>query len=123
MDKRRMIIAMGLIILMSISLFGCGKENYTISEAGQWLDGTYTNTAKGKNGSFPVTVVIENGYIESITVGDNKETPEKGGVAISELPAQMIDSQSYEVDAISGATITSSGIKDAVTKCLQDASK
>ncbi len=38
------------------------------------------------------------------------------------LPAEMIKGQTYEVDATSGATITSNGIKDAVARCLEQAS-
>lgn len=123
MAKKRQIVAFCLVMLVSILMVGCSGENYTINEAGQWKDGTYTKTAKGKNASFDVTVVIDNGYIQTITIGDNKETPEKGGVAINELPAEMVTQQSYEVDAISGATVTSNGIKDAVARCLQDASE
>ena len=50
------------------------------------------------------------------------ETPDIGGKAIAELPAEMIKGQTYEVDAISGATITSNGMKDAVARCLEQAS-
>lgn len=87
------------------------------------MDGTYTETANGKKGNFEVTVVIEGGNIASISVGDNEETPEKGGVAIAQLPEEIVAAQSYDVDAVTGATITSNGIKDAVARCLEKASE
>ena len=69
-----------------------------------------------------MTVTIENGQIADIVIGDNSETPEKGGVAIETIPQEIIDTQSIDVDSVSGASITSNGIKDAVAKCLEKAS-
>ena len=117
----------GLILVFIVMLIGCEKKevvkNYNILEPGNWKDGTYTETAKGKKGKFDVTVEIVDGKIDSIIVGNNKETPNRGGVAIKQLPDEIIASQSIEVDGVSGATITSDGIKDAVARCLERASK
>ncbi|MDO4345671.1 MAG: FMN-binding protein [Eubacteriales bacterium] len=119
-----------LTILSCILLLaGCGASDtkqdktYEIAEAGTWTDGTYTETVKGKKGDFEVTVTIENGDIVSVTVGDNQETPDKGGAAIAQLPEEIVAAQSYDVDAVSGATVTSDGIKDAVARCLEKASQ
>lgn len=123
------ILTVSILIGCLLALAGCGSsetglaESYEIAEAGTWKDGTYTETATGKKGSFDVTVVILDGSIESVTVGDNKETPDKGGKAIAQLPEEMVKAQTYEVDAISGATVTSDGMKDAVAKCLEKASE
>lgn len=48
---------------------------------------------------------------------------DKGGVVIEKLPGQMIDNQTYDVDAISGATVTSDALKEAVARCLEQASR
>ncbi len=77
---------------------------------------------KRKKGDFDVTVIILEGKISDIQIGDNKEMPDLGGKAIDELPDEMVKGQTYEVDAVSGATITSNGIKDAVARCLEQAS-
>ena len=104
-------------------LNGCGNTNtYNISESGNWKDGTYTETAKGKKGNFEVSVTIKDGTISDISVGENQETPDKGGVVIDTLPGQMLEKQTYDVDAISGATVTSDALKDAVARCLEQAS-
>ncbi len=112
------------ICAFAVVLTACGKTetNYNISASGSWKDGTYTETAKGKNGHFDVTVIISDGKISDIQIGDNKETPDLGGMAINNLPTEMITEQTYDVDALSGATITSNGIKDAVARCLGQAS-
>lgn len=126
MKKSTLILAILSCLLL---LGGCGDsdtkqvETYEIAEAGTWTDGTYTETAKGKKGDFEVTVIIQDGNIASVTVGDNEETPDKGGVAIVQLPDEIVSAQSYDVDAVSGATVTSDGIKDAVARCLEKASQ
>lgn len=127
---KRQTITISILLAAGMTILsGCGasntdtKETYEIGEAGTWTDGTYTEAAKGKNGSFDVTVVIENGTISSVTVGDNKETPDRGGIAIDQLPGQIVEEQSYEADVVSGATVTSNGIRDAVARCLEKASQ
>ena len=123
MDKMKKLTAI-FICAFAIVLTACGKTetNYNINDSGSWKNGNYTETVKGKKGKFDVTVIISDGKISDIQIGDNKETPDLGGKAIDELPAEMIKRQTYEVDAVSGATITSNGIKDAVARCLEQAS-
>lgn len=123
MDKKKKLTAI-FICLLAVLLTACGtkEKNYNISDSGSWKDGTYTESAKGKKGDFDVTVIILERKISDIQIGDNKETPDLGGKAIDELPDEMIKGQTYEVDAVSGATITSNGIKDAVARCLEQAS-
>ena len=123
MDKTKKLTVI-FICVFAIVLAACVKTetNYNIGVSGLWKDGIYTETAKGKKGNFDVTVIISDGKISDIQIGDNKETPDIGGKAIAELPAEMIKGQTYEVDAMSGATITSNGMKDAVARCLEQAS-
>ena len=114
-------------------LAGCGSDGTDssgssvdtsgISESGEWTDGTYTETAEGRNGDFEVTVTVSGGVMTEISVGDNSETEDRGGVAISTLPDEMLDAQSWEVDAVSGATVTSEALMDAVASCLVQASQ
>ena len=124
MKKSRLVLAAALCL----ALAGCGSgstesASYDIAEAGTWTDGIYTQTAEGKNGNFDVTVTIEDGSIASVEIGDNEETADKGGVAIEELPDEIVEAQSYDVDAVSGATVTSEAIEDAVARCLEEASE
>lgn len=120
-----------LLIISLTTLFftGCNNnastkllEDYNITESGTWKDGSYSEAATGKKGKFDVTVTIEDGKISDINIGSNNETPDKGGVAIKTIPDEIIDTQSPNVDAVSGATITSDAIKDAVARCLERAS-
>lgn len=122
MDKLKKILP---VVLVCLALAGCAKQNensVSIKPSGELTDGTYTETAKGKKGNFDVTVIIRNGVIAEVRVGDNNETPDIGGIAVDQLPQKIVEEQSCEVDAVSGATITSDGIRAAVRKALQRAS-
>lgn len=122
------IIVVGGLLALSLLFTGCGKSEgfdaaeYSISESGTWVDGTYTESADGKNGKFDVTVVISDGKLDEIKIGNHDETPDKGGKAIAQMPDEMISQQSVSVDAVSGATVTSDAIREAVAKCLEAAS-
>ena len=114
-----------LTLLLLPILTGCGDEkarSYAIAEAGSWQDGSYTVQAEGYNGSFPVTVTIAGGHLTEIDAAEHHETPDRGGVAIETMIPAMIDGQTYDVDATSGATITADALRDAVARALEEAS-
>ena len=83
-------------------------------------DGTYLGTSKGYGGDIKVKVTVENGKIKNIEVVSHSETPK-----YYENGKQIIDSiikeNSINVDTISGATLTSNGIKNAVKDALSKA--
>lgn len=122
---KRMLISLLLLLLMPVFSACSGNStsaSYTISEPGTWHDGTYTASADGYRGAFTVTVTISGGHISSIDASSNEETPDIGGEAITTMIPDMIDQQSYDVDTVSGATKTSDALRDAVARCLADAS-
>ena len=99
---------------------GCSSSNATTTTeaTGAYTDGTYTASAKGMNGDVPVTVVVENGNITEVTVGENSETEGIGTNAIEQLPSSIVEANSPDVETISGATITSDAIIKAVKIAL-----
>ncbi|MFZ7120201.1 MAG: FMN-binding protein [Eubacteriaceae bacterium] len=111
--KRRLkkSIALFLIIAFLISLAGCSSSI---------TSGSYTGTATGFHGALEVTTrVDEDGKIIDVTVGENTETKGVGTVAIEQIPQSIIDAQSLDVDSVSGATVTSEGIINAVANSLE----
>jgi fumarate reductase flavoprotein subunit len=82
---------------------------------------TCTGTAQGINGPVSVEVVATPDEIISVTVTEHSETDGIGSVAAEQLPETMVDSQSIDVDGISGATVTSNAIKEAVREALSSA--
>ena len=112
------LLSIALSILMGASLVGCSNGTSGTESSGKYTDGTYTASAKGMNGEVPVTVVVENGNIKSVEVGENTETDGIGTNAISEVPGKIVEANSPDVDTTSGATVTSNAIIKAVKIAL-----
>ena len=76
--------------------------------------GTYTGRGKGYGGQIQARVTFSETGISDISIGRNSETAHVGDVAIAELPQKLIAANGLSVDAISGATMSSFGVKAAV---------
>ena len=84
-------------------------------------DGVYTASSVGRNGAINVEVVIKNDKIASVKVLDWSETTPVADDTRTKLLEDIVKHQSTEVDVISGATLSSFAIKDAVVKCIEKA--
>ena len=110
-----------LSILLSLMLVvGLGGVSAT---AQVYADGEYQGAANGMGGPLNVAVLIENGKITEVTVGDHQETPGIGDMAFEKVPQAIIEQQSTEVDGVTGATLTSDAIKEAVKNALEGISE
>lgn len=85
---------------------------------GNFTDGTFTGEGKGNNGSIKVEVVVKEGNITAINVLEHEETPNIYAGAEEQFIPSMIKSQNVEIDALSGATNSCNGIRDAVKAAL-----
>ena len=99
------------------------EEPAAEGDDGAAASGELTGVGKGIGGDVPVTVTLDaDGKIASVEVGDNSETQGIGSNAIEQLPEQFVGlSTAEEIDAldgVSGATITSNALKDAVKQAL-----
>ena len=86
----------------------------------QLADGSYEGTGAGRNGAIVLNVTLQNGAINAIDVVSQQETP-RYWEAASALIDLIVAANSPEVDGISGATMSSNGIKDAVRDALSKA--
>lgn len=93
-------------------------NNIASDTAGQYADGVYTGTGNGFRGATNVTVTVENGEITEITVNSYSDDDKFFSRAESGVITSIIKSQSTDVDAVSGATFSSNGIKEAVADAL-----
>jgi len=84
-------------------------------------DGVYVGRAQGFGGEVVVDVTISGGRITAIAVRPHDETPFIAGPAIETLVAKMIETQSPEVEAVSGATYTSNALIAAVKQAVRKA--
>lgn len=83
--------------------------------------GVYTAQSQGMNGPVTVEVTVSETSITDIKIDASGETPDIGDKAAQPMAAKIKEAQSAQVDAESGATITSDAIKSAVQKCLDQA--
>ena len=96
------------------------KEN--LDNDSDLADGVYEGTARGYSSDVTVKVTIKDGKIDDIEVVSQGETPEYFNEAVKVLD-DIIDANSTDVDSISGATISSDALKEAVQNALQKAQK
>lgn len=84
--------------------------------------GVYTIDVDGY-GEEPmvIEVTLTEDSIESIEVVSHSETEGIGDNAIDELPAMIVDNQTLDVDVVSGATVTSEAIVEAVREAITEA--
>ena len=85
------------------------------------ISGSFLGEAAGIGGPVKVMITLDSGKIIDVQVEGARETPGIGSKAIEQLPAKMISGNTIQVDAISGATITSNAIKEAAKKALESA--
>ncbi len=84
-------------------------------------DGTYEAVVDGQNGDMTVQVVVAEGKISEVTVVSSHETENIAAPAIEKVPAAIVEQNSPDVDGVTGATLTSGRIMEAVKQCLDQA--
>ena len=110
-------LAMAAVIAVSLFGYGCGaKPASTSSDAG--VSGDFTGTAKGFGGDVSVTLTLTDGAITGCTAEGKEETQGVGSEAIAKMPGEIAESGSIAVDGVSGATATSTAIKEAAAAAL-----
>ena len=110
-------LAMAAVIAVSLFGYGCGaKSASTSSDAG--VSGDFTATAKGFGGDVSVTLTLTDGAITGCTAEGKDETEGVGSQAIAKMPGEIAESGSIAVDGVSGATVTSTAIKEAAAAAL-----
>ena len=110
-------LAMAAVIAVSLFGYGCGaKPASTSSDAG--VSGDFTGTAKGFGGDVSVTLTLTDGAITGCTAEGKDETQGVGSEAIAKMPGEIAESGSIAVDGVSGATVTSTTIKEAAAAAL-----
>lgn len=110
-------LAMAAVIAVSLFGYGCGaKSASTSSDAG--VSGDFTGTAKGFGGDVSVTLTLTDSVITGCTAEGKDETEGVGSQAIAKMPGEIAESGSIAVDGVSGATLTSTAIKEAAAAAL-----
>ena len=113
--KRIFMPVLALAIVLAFA--GC----VTKSSALDYTPGTYSARAVGYDGYVTVEVTVdENGGV-SVTADAPYETDFIGGMAVTILTENFMETKSEELDIISGATVTSEAFIRALKEALEQA--
>lgn len=107
----------GLVLLGCTMLFlsGCSSSI--------WNNGSFEGSGTGHSGPIKVEVTVAKGKISKVEVVEHSETPGIGDAAITKITAGVVEAQTAEVDSVTGATMTSAGLKEAIADALSKAEK
>ncbi|MCI8750010.1 MAG: FMN-binding protein [Lachnospiraceae bacterium] len=95
-----------------------GKEKAALQ---LYNDGVYSASADGFGGIIKTEVIINNGNIEEVNIVE-AENEDKAYLKMAiAVINDIIEKQSADVDTISGATYSSTGILNSVEKALSKA--
>lgn len=109
MKKYRIIVSMIIALMLVCS---------AIAETS-----TYTGTSTGYHGPISVEVTLSDDAIEGVEITEQSETTGIGGRAIAILPERVVESQSVQFDAVTGATVTTAGFRAALKAALTEAGR
>lgn len=101
-----------VLIMVAATLAGCGGS-------ASYEDATYEGEAEGHNGPLKVEVEVTDGAISNVEVVEHEESEGIADPAIDQIPAAIVENDSTDVDAISGVTVTSEAIVEAVNNALE----
>ena len=97
------------------------EKEKTVDIKGTYPDGRWEGGAKGFGGMISVLVTVENGTISEIEI-TSADGEDKAYLSMAEdIIPKIIEAQSADVDTVSGATFSSTGIRDAVSEALKQA--
>lgn len=86
-----------------------------------YTDGTYEGEGTGFGGPIDVKVTIKNGQMKDVEIISAENEDGTYLETAKGVISKILDAQTPEVDVMSGATFSSTGIKDAVADALQKA--
>ena len=104
-----------LVAALTAAMTGFSAAN----AAAQLKDGTWTGEGQGRNGAIVVELTAAGGKITAVKVVKHSETPGISDAALARVPGEIVQAQTTGIDAVSGATLTTNGIKAAVAAAIK----
>ena len=90
-------------------------------EPGAYADGTYYAQVDSFGGPLELEVVVAGGRIAAVNVLAHSDTPGISDPAYGNVPQRIVQANSPQVEAASGATVSSQAIMKAVEQALMQA--
>lgn len=104
-----------LVAALTAAMTGFSAAN----AAAQLKDGTWTGEGQGRNGAIVVELTAAGGKITAVKVVKHSETPGISDAALARVPGEIVQAQTTGIDTVSGATLTTNGIKAAVAAAIK----
>ncbi len=76
--------------------------------------------ADGRNGQIDFDIDLDGNHIDDVKVTKSAETPAIFNQVFDKLKNSVIDNQSFDVDAVSGASLMTQAMLDSGKKALED---
>ena len=120
---RKRIAALALAAVMAFGLTACsgGSSSSTAAPASSGeaggVSGEFTGTATGM-GEVSVTITLTDGVITGCEIVGDSETEGIGSVVVESAPDEIVSGNKGAIDVVSGATITSDAINEALAAAL-----
>ncbi|MDR1422174.1 MAG: FMN-binding protein [Coriobacteriales bacterium] len=115
-----MLITLLVLASLAVGMLACSAPQETVDI---YIPGTYTGTSRGM-GPITVTVTVDSLTITAVEITGPGETQGVGGweaIQDGSFANRILEAQSAQIDAISGATLTSTGIAEATDDALGQA--
>lgn len=113
--KLKLLLSCAAVTLLMAGCSG-GKRN-----ALEFIPGTYTATATGYAGPVTIDVSFDSQSLTDIKVVSENETPTVGHPAFADIISRIVEANGVNVDAVTGATVTSEAVISAVCDAAQQA--
>ena len=104
------------ILLAQLLISGCLGSGFVRETS--YTPGVYAGIGQGYRGSIHVQVQISQAGIEDIVITGHSEGAYPGGAAMEELLELVLETGGTDLDAVSGATFSSTGFLEAVEDAL-----
>lgn len=119
---RRNFVKTMTIAGVGVALFGAAGCSPTQGNGGSsFTAGTYTSEKPGKFAPIKVETSFSEDAITEVKVVSHEESPFVSDRAINDIPAMIVENQTLDIDAFTGATLTSAAILSAVEDCVKQA--
>lgn len=119
--KKQLSLILILMLVLSMALSGCTSDKEEkAADTSLFVAGTYEGEGQGHAGKIKVAVTVTEQKIEKIELIEFSES-EFAVDPANKLIENIIKANSGEVDGVSGATVTSGGILEAVRNALASA--
>lgn len=111
--KRIISTLLAIMLMLTLNIGVVAQESGAV-----FTPGTYTATVNSIGGPLTVSVTLTQSAIEGIEVLECNDTDGVADVPLARIPAEILRTQNLNVDTVSGATMTSILLRNAIGQAV-----